>query len=59
MLPDFKNSDSKKSMCKRKDIDEEGNSILEEIFNHSKVFKGECTPLSMGRWMSQVDGHIY
>ena len=59
MLPDFKNSDSKKSMCKRNDVDEEGNSIFEEVFNHSKVFKGECTPLTMGRWMSQVDGHIY
>jgi len=52
MLPDFKNSDSKKSMCKRNDVDEEGNSIFEEVFNHSKVFKGECTPLTMGRWMS-------
>ena len=25
-----------------------------EIFNTSKVVEGECGPLSMGRWMSQV-----
>ena len=48
-LPSFKNNeeDIEQSMC----INEED----DWIFNNAKVHKSECTPLTMGRWMSQVD----
>ena len=52
-LPSFKNEDEEieQSMC----INEEE----DWIFNHSEIHRSECTPLSMGRWMSQVNGLIY
>ena len=45
-LPSFKNNweEVEQSMCINEDWD--------WFFNHSKVHKSECAPLSMGRWMS-------
>ena len=49
-LPDFKNSNSRDNICL---------SSGAELYDHSSVNSDECAPLSMGRWMSQVDQHVY
>ena len=46
-LPSFKNNEEQieQSLCRSEDQD---------IFDHSKVHKSECAPLSMGRYMNNA-----